>query len=283
MSHVKVLPDRLYLPMMDEQPVSYRDHKWILLTIPFINAINYYLTYSGIKWDGFFALTFTLDTLEGYVAWYSARWIILKFDRKLPWEQHALRRLVLQLPLVALMVEGTLIFQTELVNFIARDKPLPTSFYTVDIFIFLIWSIFINFVYLGGYFFRKYQEAAAKSAEMARTDSLLVKTGRVQKNISLRSLQMLQVANELVYGLTEEGRIPLTGYTLDRLEKLLDPERFFRVNRQAIVTRDVVQEVRKLENGKLELILREGDPHTLVISRLRAPEFKRWLAKGSLA
>ncbi|MBK8657041.1 MAG: hypothetical protein IPN20_24760 [Haliscomenobacter sp.] len=39
-----------------------------LVLIPFVSAFNYYLTYTNIRWNGFLALTYTVDTVQGYAA-----------------------------------------------------------------------------------------------------------------------------------------------------------------------------------------------------------------------
>ncbi|MDZ7647838.1 MAG: hypothetical protein U5K54_12005 [Cytophagales bacterium] len=41
-----------------------------LILIPFISAFNYYLTYTNIQLSWFLLLTFTIDTVQGYCAWW---------------------------------------------------------------------------------------------------------------------------------------------------------------------------------------------------------------------
>ena len=258
-------------------PVNYRDRTLILLVVPFINALNYYLTYTQIKWGWFFATTFVLDTLEGYVAWYAGRWAILRFDRWLPWERHLSYRLIVQVPVVSIIIIGVIVLQTELVNFIARDKPLPLRFYTQAVFIFLIWAIFINFLYLALYFLRRYQEGRHLPNLPADETALVVKTGRGQKRIAFASVSLFFVSNELVYGITPEGKVLLPGYTLDRIEKMAGSHGFFRANRQYLITRGVVDRTVKDDNGKLALYLKDDPSLPIMISRLRAPTFKKWL------
>jgi DNA-binding LytR/AlgR family response regulator len=70
-------------------------------------------------------------------------------------------------------------------------------------------------------------------------------------------------------------------YTLDELEEQLDPERFFRVNRQFIVSYDAVDMVHALFDGKLRLVVRPAAYEEIIISRLRAGDCKRWLGAGN--
>lgn len=67
-----------------------------LVLIPFISAFNYYLTYSNIGLNWFLLLTFTIDTVQGYFAWWGVRAFILYLDQKLPYETGVFRRIAVQ-------------------------------------------------------------------------------------------------------------------------------------------------------------------------------------------
>src|SRR4051812_42611574 len=68
-----------------------------LVLIPFISAFNYYLTYSNITWSWFLLLTFSIDTLQGYAAWWAVRSFILYLDRQKPYGVKPLARILIQL------------------------------------------------------------------------------------------------------------------------------------------------------------------------------------------
>lgn len=73
-------------------------------------------------------------------------------------------------------------------------------------------------------------------------------------------------------------RYTLDYETMEQIEELLDPNQFYRTNRQFIVNIDSIQSVKSMENSKLVLRLRP--PHQSIevdISRQKAPAFKRWL------
>ena len=66
--------------------------------------------------------------------------------------------------------------------------------------------------------------------------------------------------------------------TLEEVEELLDPRKFYRANRQFIINIEAIQTVKPVENSKLIIKLREPN-HKLEIdmSRLKSPEFKKWM------
>ncbi|GAB2766581.1 LytTR family DNA-binding domain-containing protein [Rhabdobacter roseus] len=72
------------------------------------------------------------------------------------------------------------------------------------------------------------------------------------------------------------NRYVLDFTTLEDIEELLDPRKFFRANRQSIVNIDAIETVTLHENQKLTLRLKKPLTLEIDISREKAPGFKRW-------
>ncbi|SDD15793.1 LytR/AlgR family response regulator transcription factor [Niabella drilacis] len=89
------------------------------------------------------------------------------------------------------------------------------------------------------------------------------------------------VKEELQYIYLFNGeRYLLDSGSLDDIEDVLDPDRFYRANRQYIINIDAVRTVKPVENSKL-LIRLKAPYHKLEIdmSRERAPVFKKWMGR----
>lgn len=71
----------------------------------------------------------------------------------------------------------------------------------------------------------------------------------------------------------------ITDFTLDKLEEMLDPEKFFRVNRKYIVSIDSIQKISSYFNSRLQLELSPAARESVIVSRERVPSFKEWLDK----
>lgn len=67
--------------------------------------------------------------------------------------------------------------------------------------------------------------------------------------------------------------------SMDALEAQLDPERFFRANRQYIIRADSVAYIGNYFNSKLVLHLVGWPDESVVVSREKAPAFKAWMDK----
>ena len=66
-------------------------------------------------------------------------------------------------------------------------------------------------------------------------------------------------------------------YTLDRLESLIDPRCFFRINRKTIICMDFIHSVEDYFNNRLKIRLSKKNELELVVSRNRVKPFKDWL------
>jgi DNA-binding LytR/AlgR family response regulator len=65
--------------------------------------------------------------------------------------------------------------------------------------------------------------------------------------------------------------------TMDEIEEVLDPEQFYRANRQFIIHADSVHSIMPRENSKLTVYLKPPLKLEVDISRDKAPEFRKWL------
>lgn len=64
--------------------------------------------------------------------------------------------------------------------------------------------------------------------------------------------------------------------SLEEIEELLDPKKFYRANRQYIVNIEAIGSIRLHENQKLALKLKPPFQTEIDISRDKAPAFKKW-------
>lgn len=74
-----------------------------------------------------------------------------------------------------------------------------------------------------------------------------------------------------------EGRKHILDFTLDQLEGLVDPSRFFRINRKYIVSVNSIKDMISHTNSRVKLILKTSTDTDIVVSRERVQEFKNWL------
>jgi len=69
----------------------------------------------------------------------------------------------------------------------------------------------------------------------------------------------------------------IINYTLDQLEQQLDSRVFFRVSRNCIGSVRAIENVAKYFNSRLRLTFSPGCPHEVLVSRVRVPDFLKWM------
>lgn len=266
---------------LNSKSYYYPDVVLFFVLIPFISAFNYYLTYTNIQFNGFLLLTFVIDTLQGYVAWWGVRSFIIRLDKKLPYESGLVKRLVIQIPGTLVIGLGIISILTELVSWIAKGKPAPLNFYTVDLFIISIWFFFINGIYLGLYYFTLYQESETRRQleNQVKTDGIFVKQGKQEIKLLFEQIEGFYVDGDYTVACESGGKKFYLTHSLDKIEKSIPPLSFYRLNRQYILHREVIKGFKRAENGKILVILATTHKHfptEIPVSRTKAPAFKSW-------
>jgi two-component system response regulator LytT len=83
--------------------------------------------------------------------------------------------------------------------------------------------------------------------------------------------------NKLTYIVTKDGKKLPTDQTLETLEEQLNPQIFYRANRQFIISFDAIAEIHPYFKGRMKLDLQPTAEIELVVSAEKTREFKSWL------
>lgn len=87
--------------------------------------------------------------------------------------------------------------------------------------------------------------------------------------------------DEVIWIQTTDNQRLITDYnSLDEIEELLNPEGFFRANRQFIVNKHTIESYRTHFTGKIELKLVVVTKDEVVVSKEKAHQFRGWFELG---
>ncbi len=81
----------------------------------------------------------------------------------------------------------------------------------------------------------------------------------------------------VTFAVTFDGRQHILNHSLDKLEEELDPEMFFRTNRQTIINVEAIERFESYFSGKLVVKLVNSLNDKVMISRAKAGPFKEWM------
>jgi two-component system LytT family response regulator len=110
-------------------------------------------------------------------------------------------------------------------------------------------------------------------------DRILVKQGQRMFPIATTDVACFFTKDKLNYVRTKSDKQYLIDYTLDELEKSLNPKNFFRANRQYIIEFHAVTRVHHYFQSKLKVEITPKPEEDIIISREKAAELRVWLGE----
>lgn len=110
-------------------------------------------------------------------------------------------------------------------------------------------------------------------------ERFMVTIGTKIRSIETSETAYFFFADRSTWLTTTEGLNVSIEYSLDKLGELLDPKRFFRVNRAFLVSLDSIHTIHAYSGGKLKLDLRPQPRLEVFVSGDRVTHFKEWLGK----
>lgn len=105
-----------------------------------------------------------------------------------------------------------------------------------------------------------------------------IRYGDTFKVVEPKDIAYLYSLEKNTFLRTTEGKDLPMDESLDRLEKQLDPARFFRLNRQVIVGFESIKELIAYSKSRVKVIMEPPFGEDAIVSSERSAEFKRWLA-----
>lgn len=84
---------------------------------------------------------------------------------------------------------------------------------------------------------------------------------------------------KLTFLIDESGKRYLIDSNLSELETMLDPDEFFRLNRQYLARLSAVEKIVRYSNSRLRVALRACEDNHIVLSRDKSAAFKQWMER----
>lgn len=106
----------------------------------------------------------------------------------------------------------------------------------------------------------------------------LIRYGEHIKAIDTEQVAYFYTEEKINFLKTKDGHTYPVEYNLDKLETMLDPDRFFRINRQFIISIDSIVEMFSFSKSRVKVNLKPAIKMDTVVSTERSPHFKEWLS-----
>lgn len=110
-------------------------------------------------------------------------------------------------------------------------------------------------------------------------ERFVIRVGEHLKSVGITDILYFYSLEKTTFAQTTDSRKYILDYTLDQLEGLLDPAKFFRINRKYIVSVNSIRDMISHTNSRLKLLLKASDDYDVIVARERVQDFKDWLDK----
>jgi DNA-binding LytR/AlgR family response regulator len=106
----------------------------------------------------------------------------------------------------------------------------------------------------------------------------LVKTGEHYKSISTNDICYFYIIEKNTFLKTAEGKTFGLDFSLEQIQNVINPGKFFRINRKFIVNADLISDIVSYYSNRLLLKLENNEKNDeLVVSREKVSAFKKWM------
>jgi LytTr DNA-binding domain len=265
--------------------INYNDKLIWLIGYPFI-ALSFIFMANGnslselIRLPSFYSdliLAFTLCS----VAIFYIRKITDRLDQQLPWAEKFEKRILNQF-LLGVLVPLFLTISIEVVYLIIIGvSPIESSIINLELPLAFIMLLLVNCFYMINYFLRKQAFSILEHKTLeSKSNSIVnvvVQKGYREEKITLNDCALFQMSNKILWLHTHSGEQFRIIGTLEEWEAKLPKNEFYRLNRQFIACRKVVQSIEQTETRKLRInISLPKIQEEIFVSKPNAADFRIW-------
>lgn len=104
----------------------------------------------------------------------------------------------------------------------------------------------------------------------------LIRIGKSFKTINIENTVYFYTENKITFLVADDGKKYSIDYSLEKLEEDLNPDLFFRINRQIIVSIKAISKMMAVSKSRVKVFL-EPISREAIVSTERSSKFKKWL------
>ncbi len=122
-----------------------------------------------------------------------------------------------------------------------------------------------------------FKPAIPVATAKAYKQRFVVRFGEHIKTLNSDDIAYFFSESKATFARLNDGRTFPVDFNLDALEELLDPSRFFRINRQFLISLPAIAEMKTYSKARVIVTLQPQSKEQPVVSSERSAQFKHWL------
>jgi DNA-binding LytR/AlgR family response regulator len=105
----------------------------------------------------------------------------------------------------------------------------------------------------------------------------VIKVGEHLRTIEVDTILFFYSQEKTTFCVCTDNRSSILDYTLDELTNMVDPQKYFRINRKYLVSSASIKDIISYMNSRLKLVLKNSTDTDIIVAREKVQEFKMWL------
>lgn len=105
----------------------------------------------------------------------------------------------------------------------------------------------------------------------------LVKTGNAYSYLNCEDIKLILSEEGLSFAFDHKGNRFILDQSLDKLDSILNPKKFFRISRKFIIALTSIKKIHPYFNNRMKVDIDLKIEEELVVSREKVKDFKLWL------
>lgn len=106
----------------------------------------------------------------------------------------------------------------------------------------------------------------------------LIRIGDRYRSVPVAEISHFQISERNLFLCDYHGKDYGIDYSLEQLQNILDPRKFFRINRECIVSIGAIELMYSYSSSRLQLTLKNrGKNDLFIVSRDKVTDFKKWI------
>jgi DNA-binding LytR/AlgR family response regulator len=120
-------------------------------------------------------------------------------------------------------------------------------------------------------------EKAAANNSVRNKNRFLIKTGNNYEIIKTSNIQYFYSDKGSTFAVLDNGLTKMLDDTINKISDEINPQDYFRINRQFLVKIDSISSMESWTNSRLILTLNPAIKEDVIVSREKVKDFKKWI------
>ncbi|MDR1624776.1 MAG: LytTR family transcriptional regulator DNA-binding domain-containing protein [Tannerellaceae bacterium] len=121
-------------------------------------------------------------------------------------------------------------------------------------------------------------EAIINQLQPVKTkERFLIKIGEHYRSVAIADVLCFYIRERNVFLFTKQGKHYPADDSLDKIESVINPRQFFRINRHFIIRFEGICDILAYSSNRLKVTLSGWKEEEIFVSRERVTNFKKWM------